>query len=115
MKQTREYLEPPTKWFGKREVEFEGCTHTPEELKEIHRSWAVERLETGGKDGWESDIISRAIERSGGTVPAMNTGVGIGDALVGDEEGLFALGSDDGEEEEDAGLGSSIVNNSRGI
>lgn len=115
MKQTREHLEPPTKWYGKSEVEFEDCTHTLEELKEIHRDWAVERLESGGMDGWEKNIISRAIERSRGTVPAMSTGVGIRDATVAHEEGLFAVGSDDGEEEEDAGLCSSTLNNSRGI
>ena len=101
MKQTREYLKPSTKWFGKREVQFEQCTHTPEELKEIHRNWAVERLETGRMDGWESDIISRAIERSGGTVPAMNTDVETWDATVAVEEGPFAVGSDDGEQEEE--------------
>lgn len=101
MKQTWDYLKPPAKWFGRREVEFEDCSHTLEELTEIHRNWAVERLETGRMDGWERDIISRAIERSGGTVPAMNTDVGARDTTVAAEEGLFAVGSDDGEQEEE--------------
>ena len=101
MKQTWDYLKPPAKWFGRREVEFEDCSHTLEELTEIHRNWAVERLETGRMDGWERDIISRAIERSGSTVPAMNTDVGARDTTVAAEEGLFAVGSDDGEQEEE--------------
>jgi hypothetical protein len=104
MRQTREYLNPPGKWFKKREVEFEDCTHTLEELKEEHREWAVKRLNQGGIDEWERDLIGRAVERSGGTVPTMTTD---GDNSVAEAEGLYALGSDDGEEEGDVGLGLS--------
>jgi hypothetical protein len=104
MEQTRGYLNPPRKWLGERKVEFKDCTHTLEELKEVHREWGVKRLNQGGMDEWERDIIGKAVERSGGTVPSMTTD---GDNSVAEEEGLYALGSDDGEEEEDVGLGPS--------
>jgi len=107
MKQTRGYLNPPRKWLGEREVEFEDCTHTLEDLKEIHREWANEEVKRGEMSEWERDIIGKAVERSGGTVPALNTGMSTCDGVVEEEEGLYALGSDDGEEEEDIGLGSS--------
>jgi hypothetical protein len=100
MEQTRGYLNPPGKWLGERKVEFEDCTHTLEELKETHRESAVERLAKGGINEWERKIITRAVERSG-VVPAIGTGVETREAKVAEEEGLYALGSDDGEEEED--------------
>jgi hypothetical protein len=99
MRQTREYLNPPKNWFGKRTVEFEDCTHTLGGLKEVHRQLAVEKLKRGVMNEWERDIIGRAIERSGGTVPAMNTGLETCDASVAEEEGLYALESDDDDEE----------------
>jgi hypothetical protein len=102
MKKTRGYLNPPAKWLKERKVKFEDCTHTLEELKEVHREWAVKRLNQGGMDEWERNIIGKAIERSGGTVPTMTTD---GDNSVAEEEGLYALGSDEGEEEVDVGLG----------
>jgi hypothetical protein len=104
MKQTRGYLNPPRKWLGERKVEFEGCTHTLGGLKEVHREWAVKRLNQGGMDEWERDLVGGAVERSGGTVPAITTDA---DNSVAEEEGLYALGSDDGDEEEDVGLGPS--------
>jgi hypothetical protein len=104
MKQTRGYLNPPRKWFKKRKVEFEDCTHTLDDLKEVHRDWAIEELKRGVMNGWESDLIGKAVERSGGTVPAITTD---GANSVAEEEELFALGSDDGEEEEDVDLGPS--------
>jgi hypothetical protein len=113
MKQTRVYLNPPGKWFKKREVEFEDCTHTLEELKETHREAAIEELEKGEMKQWESDIISRAVEKSGGTVPALNTGVSSDDASMVEEEELYALGSDDGEEEDEIVSGSSRLQGSR--
>jgi hypothetical protein len=114
MKHTREYLNPPRRWFGKGEVEFDDCTHTLEELKEIHRDWAIEELQKGGMNDWESDIISRAVEKSGGTVPTLNTGVSSLDAsVVVEEEDLYALGSDDAEEEDEIVSGSSRSQGSR--
>jgi len=107
MNQTREYLNPPRKWLGERKVEFENCTHTLEDMKEIHREWAIEEVKRGEMSEWERDIIGKAVERSGVTGPALNTGVATCDGLVEEETGLYALGSDDGEEEEDVGLGSS--------
>jgi hypothetical protein len=95
MKQTREYLHPPRKWLGGRKVEFEDCTHTLEELKEMHCDWAMESLAEGGMNEWERAIIGKAVEKSGGTLPAMDRD---GEATAGEEEVLFALGSDDGEE-----------------
>lgn len=113
MKQTREYLNPRRKWLGERKVEFEDCTHTLEELKEVHRDWAIEELQKGEMKQWESDIISRAVEKSGGTVPALNTGMSSRDALMVEEEELYALGSDDGEEEDEIVSGSSRLQGSR--
>jgi len=107
MKQTRGYLNPPAKWFREREVEFEDCTHTLVGLKEVHRERAVEGLKRGGMNEWERDLIGRAIERSGGSVPAIGSGVKSGDAAVAEEEGLFAIESDDSDEEERFGLGPS--------
>jgi hypothetical protein len=104
MKQTRGYLNPPGKWLGERKVEFEDCTHTLEELKEVHREWAVKRLNQGGMEEWERDLIGGAVERSGAAVPAITTDA---DNSVAEEEGLYALGFDDGDEEEDVGLGPS--------
>jgi hypothetical protein len=101
MKQPREYLHPPRKWLGERKVEFEDCTHTLDELKK------------GGMKQWESDIISRAVEKSEGTVPALNTGVSSRDASMVEEGELYALGSDDGEEENEIVSGSSRLQGSR--
>jgi len=105
MKQTRGYLDPPAKWLKQRKVEFEDCTHTLDELKEIHRERAVERLKRGGMNEWERYLIGRAVERSGGSVPAIDTGVDTREATVAEEEGLFAIGSDDSDEEERFDLG----------
>jgi hypothetical protein len=113
MNQTREYLNPPGKWFKKSEVEFDDCTHTLEELKAIHRDWAIEELQKGEMKQWESDIISRAVEKSGGNVPALNTGVSSRNASLVEEEELYALGSDDGEEEDEIVSGSSRLPGSR--
>jgi len=100
MRQTRGYLNSPGKWFKQRKVEFEGCTHTLEGLKETHRDRAVERLMRGGMNEWERDLIGRAVERSGGSVPAIESDVETREAKVAEEEGLFTIGSDDSDEEE---------------
>jgi hypothetical protein len=104
-RQTRGYLHPPRKWLGERKVEFEDCTHTLDDLKEVHRDWAVKESKRGVMNEWERDLIGKAVERSGGTVPTMTTDA---DNSVAEEEGLYALGSDDGEEEEDVGLGLGL-------
>jgi hypothetical protein len=104
MKQTRGYLHPPRKWLGERTVEFEDCTHTLDDLKEVHRDWAVKELKRGVMNEWERDLIGKAVERSRGAVPTITTH---GENSVAEEEGLYALGFDDGDEEEDVGLGPS--------
>jgi hypothetical protein len=70
-------------------------------------------LKKGGMNQWESDIISGAVEKSGGAEPALNTGASSRDTSVMDDQELYALGSDDGEEEDEVVSGSSRLQGSR--
>jgi hypothetical protein len=64
----------------------------------MHRESAIEKLKGDGMGRWERELVSSALERSGGDVPSLRI----------DEEREAALGLDDEDEDEDeVGAGSS--------
>jgi hypothetical protein len=71
----------------------------------MHRESAIEKLKGDGMGRWERDLVSRAVERSGGVVPSLRTDE---EREAAETEGLYALGLDDEDEDEDeVGAGSS--------
>lgn len=105
MKQTRGYLDPPRKWIGEREVDFGNHEHTLGELKEYHRDRAISHLQRrrGGMTEWERGFIERAVEKSGGVLPTYTED----ESVAAEEEGIYAIGSDDGDEQDEVVAGPS--------